>query len=1119
MKLLTPKYSFSLMFILVGSLLFSWLASSPLSGVSQGITLPISALAALTIPTSQTPVVLDGTCDTLSEYPDAAIQTFGDAFNIQGTVYLQHDADNLYVCVVGAAGTFADRFVSVYLDIDNGREPVAEADDFSLRVAINSGATQSKRGTGVYGGYVVLALPGWAARTGMGNADVAEYAIPLTLTGSACEEPFGLAVYHQWVQGVGNDYGWPSSQFYDQPQTWTEVTLESPPCPAPPSAQLEALQQLAQASQEPLSVRFENDVPVFLSARVPLSDNLPDDPIVQTLGFLTRYRDLYGLENPLAQLFPTRILGPGQEDAGIINPMFHVFLGQHWDGIPVFAAELAVHIEGESIDGSSGRYLTSVPVFPPPTLNAADALDVASKEVPGTNVEPVADARLTYYNGGLLGAEDKETHLAWLWRLRGLRVSDGVGTTWLYLVDAHDGEVLLGLDEQPDGDRPGEDFDIETANNSNSSSCWFWSTDDDEWFDEDGPTGYPGAGADPFTDGRDAYNLAHQTYHYFYDTFRRRSWDDDEEQVEAMVHVGNNWRNASYDPGCDHLKFGDGWVTSDIFAHEFTHAVTANTAELVYRNQSGALNESFSDFFGAMVDSGDWFIGENLAGGTLRDMSNPPAFSSCQTPAVCFTHPDHMNNLVATTWDSGGVHINSGIPNKVAYLITAGGVHPVSGIAVSGIGVAKTQRLYYDVLAYRLPRSAQFLDARDATVRQAQSYVRAGRYAFTDADVCDVINAFGAVGLGPTDVDCDGVLDDIDSDDDGDYVPDTRDSCPLVANLGDRDTDGDGAGNACDLDDDGDGLPDLVDNCSLVVNPTQADDDGDGIGDLCDDDDGDGDMNPVDNCRYVSNPLQINTDGDSQGDACDPDDDNDDWFDDADNCPLTYNPSQADSDGDGVGDACDNCPADPNPDQADTDDDDRGDICDLDDDGDGILDDTDSCPLDHDPHDIDIDGDGTGLVCDIDEVDILSPPLIPVQGFIRFRDTLGPLRIPIFPCWADGCPDHLAENYRTSVQLALPLDLPARIVDDHGAVVSKSGPGLNQALDFNPASDYFYRPPALPGYLGSRTTAADAYQGRRYYLEIMPTSEVVAGQSYTITIGVDSWEEFPTTLFLPVVLR
>jgi hypothetical protein len=723
----------------------------------------------------------------------------------------------------------------------------------------------------------------------------------------------------------------------------------------------------------------------------------------------------------------------------------------------------------------------------------------------------------------------------------------------MYFVDAHSGEVLLSLDLQPAEDRPGEDFDIETANNTTSSTCWILTTDDDQWFDEDGPccdypggTGnYPGGDAD----GDSAFDLTHQVYHYFYDNFGRQSYDGDEEDVEVYVHRGANWRNAHYSQGCDIFEFGDGQVVLDIFAHEFTHGVTDSSAEFVYLKQSGALHESYSDVFAAMVDTANWTIGENGLGGAFRDLANPAAFGQ----------PDHMSGLVElqlgqwpdcspTGNDCGFVHTNSGIPNKAAYLIAQGGTH--HGLTIHGIGREKTQRLYYDVLTTRLTSNAQFMDARDATVKKAREYALGSLYGFTFNDLCNVTNAFASVGLGYPDRDCDGQLDDVDTDDDGDYVGDTSDNCPTVPNPGQEDTDGDLQGDACDPNDDNDGITDdgdgsstvgdnrctngnttnCDDNCRLTFNSNQADDDNDGVGDVCDDDDDDGVLNPQDNCRSVWNRWQEDEDEDGQGDACDPDDDNDGIPDDGDgsgvagdngcingdttscddNCRLTANGNQKDGDSDGVGDVCDNCPGTANTEQADTDEDGSGNACDSDDDGDGIPDDKDFCSEIFNPKN-EIIINGIPLAC---LKTVMPAPRI--EGSLHFTQPEQVVRIPVLPCvGGEGpspCPDWLPEDYRTMVGVSLPFEAAVQIVDDKGFVIGKSDPeshpGLDQTFRLTPSADFFYQPP--PAASGGDLMAGQAadlqsqgdgvYQGTQYFLEISPSAEVELGKEYPITI-------------------
>lgn len=179
----------------------------------------------------------------------------------------------------------------------------------------------------------------------------------------------------------------------------------------------------------------------------------------------------------------------------------------------------------------------------------------------------------------------------------------------------------------------------------------------------------------------------------------------------------------------------------------------------------------------------------------------------------------------------------------------------------------------------------------------------------TDVDGDGVVNDLDNCPFTPNsdqaDADGDLVGDVCEGDFDGDGVADPNDNCPDAPNADQADADQDGIGDACDDDRDADGVPDAIDNCVLVPNPDQSDRDQDGVGDACDGDiDGDGIPDDFDNCPFVPNPGQENLDGDNLGDACENDTDNDTIPDPDDNCPREPNGDQADEDGDGIGNVC-----------------------------------------------------------------------------------------------------------------------------------------------------------------------------------------------------------------------
>jgi uncharacterized repeat protein (TIGR01451 family) len=184
------------------------------------------------IPEATQSISLDGVCDQ-SEYSDASELLFSD-YGISGTVYLKHDSTNLYVCMKGKGSSdmLNNRFASVYLDPENDSGSFADKADYALRVEIITGTLSSAVGTGS-GNYTPAEITGWSAAANFDekySTDSAEYKIPLTLAGGRCDANFRIAVYHHWLYGTGNDYGWPSNHWYDSPQTWQLAALVNSPC-------------------------------------------------------------------------------------------------------------------------------------------------------------------------------------------------------------------------------------------------------------------------------------------------------------------------------------------------------------------------------------------------------------------------------------------------------------------------------------------------------------------------------------------------------------------------------------------------------------------------------------------------------------------------------------------------------------------------------------------------------------------------------------------------------------------------------------------------------------------------------------------------------------------------
>ncbi|WLD92509.1 M4 family metallopeptidase [Alkalihalobacillus sp. AL-G] len=241
-----------------------------------------------------------------------------------------------------------------------------------------------------------------------------------------------------------------------------------------------------------------------------------------------------------------------------------------------------------------------------------------------------------------------------------------------------------------------------------------------------------------FTDGAavDAHYNAGVTYDYFYNTHNRNSYDGNGSDIVSTVHYENNYNNAFWNGS--QMVYGDGDGSTfdplsgslDVVAHELTHAVTDTSANLVYQDQSGALNESMSDVFAVIVEAGagdfDWLLGEDVytpgtSGDALRSISNPPAYNQ----------PDHMDDYYYTSEDNGGVHTNSGIPNKAFYYIG------------SDIGLDKSGDIYYRALTTYLTSQSDFNDARSALLQSA-----ADLYGSSSVEYQAVADGYSAVGIG-----------------------------------------------------------------------------------------------------------------------------------------------------------------------------------------------------------------------------------------------------------------------------------------------------------------------------------------------------------------------------------
>ena len=287
----------------------------------------------------------------------------------------------------------------------------------------------------------------------------------------------------------------------------------------------------------------------------------------------------------------------------------------------------------------------------------------------------------------------------------------------------------------------------------------------------------------------DAHVYAAQTYDYYYKRFGRRGLDNANRPLINMVHpvkrsdifdasddvFSTFYLNAFYCGGCGGgmMVYGEGlpgglYLTNgqrfdffagalDIVAHELTHGVTAYSSQLEYVNESGALNEAFSDIMGTSVEfffqptgsgpmQADYLLGEDVI--TAAVFGALDGIRSMANPAL-YHQPDHYSRRIVLPpddeHDNGGVHTNSGIANHAFYLAIEGGTNRTSGIRVQGVGAAnreQIEKVFYRAFAQLMPTTANFSMARAVTLRAAQDLYGLGSPPYNA-----VRDAWTAVGV------------------------------------------------------------------------------------------------------------------------------------------------------------------------------------------------------------------------------------------------------------------------------------------------------------------------------------------------------------------------------------
>ncbi len=496
------------------------------------------------------------------------------------------------------------------------------------------------------------------------------------------------------------------------------------------------------------------------------------DPLNAAMEFLDANKELFLLDSMQKEMLLKRV------DTDRVGNK-HVRMQQVYNKLPVFGSEIIVHMDADSnIKGTTGRLTPKIDLPDKAKITAEKALkNVLKDDKENTKSNLHAEPSLM-----ILSQFVKETHLVWHVTVNGVdKTLSGEDTPakWEYFVDALDGKIVWKYNNEQThtnttGSGIGQYSGAVTINTVHDHGIANYQLEDQglpssaRVVTHDANGGYPPAPVSEDSNNNwsataqgpdiDCHLYTRMVFDYFFTVHGRDSYDDAGADMHIYANCGNNWNNASWNGSYVKIGNGDGirydpLCALDIIAHEWTHAVTEYTADLVYSGESGALNESMSDVFGSLI-AGNWIFGEDAwllasAPGSrnMEDPTNGGQYDPTDPidSVIAGHQPDHMTDKYTGAQDYGGVHINSGIMNKAAYLIATGGTH--RGIRVcEGLGNDVLGLLYYQALTTHLISSSDFSDMRDAVLDSLDDlYAVNPHYSRWRASI---INAFAAVGIG-----------------------------------------------------------------------------------------------------------------------------------------------------------------------------------------------------------------------------------------------------------------------------------------------------------------------------------------------------------------------------------
>ncbi len=466
----------------------------------------------------------------------------------------------------------------------------------------------------------------------------------------------------------------------------------------------------------------------------------------------------------------------------------HERADQYHRGVRVFGADITRQLRGGATESIFGTLYEGIDVDPSPAIGEDRAREILAARL-GEAIEDRVRAELVVLPLDAGG-------YALTWRFRIVLRSD----TRQYFIDARTGATRLEYSDRKTQTAIGRATGVlgDSKKISVRAASGQFQTRDDlrpptiETYDMKGDpvrtdnflsgrvnlsSGDLGSDSDnDWTDGAigDAHIYAGYTYDYYFKRFGRKGLNNADIRMQNLVHPVRRsdfqiyiddypdfFVNAFYN-GDGVMVFGEGLPPNvtlggqtwdflsgalDIVGHELSHGVTEFSANLIYRNEPGALNEAFSDIMGTSIE----FFFQAGGSGALRadylmgeDVIRPGGLRSLENPGV-FGDPDHYSKRFLGSADNGGVHTNSTIPSQAFYLSIEGGTNRTSGIAVQGVGGAnreQMEKVFYRAFTQLMPANSTFSVARAATIQAARDL-----YGANSAAERAVTAAWTAVGV------------------------------------------------------------------------------------------------------------------------------------------------------------------------------------------------------------------------------------------------------------------------------------------------------------------------------------------------------------------------------------